>query len=73
MSADEDEVQSPIIIVQRGGCSFVTKTRNIMHAGGKVAVIIDTHNENIKNVSMSDDGTGAGLAIPAVLIGKEDG
>lgn len=51
----------------------MTKVRNIMHAGGKAAIIIDSQNENITRVYMSDDGTGSGLAIPAVLIGKKDG
>ena len=44
-----------------------------MHAGGKVAIIIDSKNENISNFSMADDGSGAGISIPSVLIGKKDG
>ena len=69
----EDEVQSAIFLVERGDCSFVTKTRNIARAGGKVAVIIDSKNENIANVILSDDGTGAGIRIPSVMIGSKDG
>ena len=38
-----------------------------------MAVIIDNRNENINGVIMSDDGTGAGLTIPGVLIGAKDG
>jgi len=60
-------------MVERGNCSFVTKTRNIAHSGGKLALIIDSENENITQVIMSDDGTGAGLRIPAVMIGSIDG
>ena len=60
-------------MVERGDCSFVTKTRNIARAGGKVAVIIDSKNENIANVILSDDGTGAGIRIPSVMIGSKDG
>ena len=29
--------------------------------------------EDVKNVVMSDDGTGLGIRIPAMLIGKKDG
>ena len=61
------------MMVERGGCHFVTKSRNIAKAGGKVAIIIDTENENIHKVVMSDDGTGMGLTIPSVLIGNKDG
>lgn len=60
-------------MVDRGGCSFVTKTRNIAHAGGKAAIIIDDKNENVTDIKLSDDGTGAGLRIPAVMISKQDG
>ena len=35
------------MMVERGGCHFVTKSRNIAKAGGKVAIIIDTENEDI--------------------------
>lgn len=41
--------------------------------GGAIAVIIDTLNENIKDVILSDDGTGAGIRIPAILIGSKQG
>lgn len=73
ISDDTTEIQSPIIVVERGNCTFVTKVRNIARAGGKAAIIIDSKNENITAVTMSDDGTGAGLRIPAVLIGQRDG
>ena len=38
-----------------------------------MAVIIDNQNEDIDGVIMSDDGTGAGIRIPSVLIGSKDG
>jgi len=61
------------MMVERGECSFVSKTRNIARAGGKLAIVIDTHKENITDVIMSDDGTGMGIGIPSVLIGRKDG
>lgn len=41
--------------------------------GGAVGIIVDDHNENIDGVLMSDDGTGGGIRIPSMLIGKKDG
>lgn len=51
----------------------MTKARNIARAGGKLAIVIDTENESIDNILMSDDGTGAGIRIPSILIGHGDG
>ena len=52
----------------------MTKVRNIEKAGGSLAVIIDdTSNEDVSKVIMSDDGTGTGIRIPAMLIGKKEG
>jgi hypothetical protein len=64
---------TPIFLVDRGNCSFVTKVRNIEKAGGSLAVIIDNQAEDVKNVIMSDDGTGTGIRIPAMLIGRKEG
>ena len=73
-SGDPDNVLSPIFLVDRGGCTFVTKVRNIEKAGGSLAVIIDDKDfEDARNVIMSDDGTGAGIRIPSMLISKSDG
>jgi len=38
-----------------------------------MAIIIDTENESIDNVIMSDDSTGAGIRIPSVMIGNLNG
>lgn len=51
----------------------MTKSRNIARAGGSVAMIIDNKSDTSKDLIMSDDGTGAGIRIPGVLIGKEHG
>ena len=64
----------PIVLVEATTkCSFVTQTRNIERQGGALALIIDNVNENITNVMLSDDGTGAGIRIPAMLINKKQG
>ncbi len=64
---------TPIFLVDRGHCTFVTKVRNVERAGGSLAVIIDDNFEDVNKVIMSDDGTGTGIRIPAMLIGKKEG
>lgn len=51
----------------------MTKVRNIERAGGSLAVIINDNFEDVSKVIMSDDGTGTGIRIPAMLIGKREG
>jgi hypothetical protein len=68
-----DEDQPIFFIAQRGECSFVQKIRNMEDAGVSVGIIIDTNNEEIEKIIMSDDGTGDGIIIPAVIISQEQG
>ena len=62
-----------ILIARRGSCSFVNKVRNAERAGASLLVVVDNQVENVKNVIMGDDGTGTGIRIPSMLIGKSDG
>jgi hypothetical protein len=64
---------TPFYIAQRGHCSFVQKVRNMENIGVAVGIVIDDYSENIAEVLMSDDGTGGGIRIPSMLIGKSDG
>jgi hypothetical protein len=57
-----------MMIAERGNCSFVTKVRNMEQAGVAVALIVDDQNEGVNDIVMSDDGTGAGVRIPSLLI-----
>jgi len=61
------------MIADRGNCSFVTKVRHMEDAGVAVAIIIDNTEESVDSIIMSDDGTGAGIRIPGLLINKKDG
>ena len=62
------------IVVERGGdCSFTTKVRHVEEAGASLAIIIDDKEEDIEMVNMADDGAGAGIRIPSMLISKSDG
>jgi|JI9StandDraft_1071089.scaffolds.fasta_scaffold129068_2 hypothetical protein len=70
---DPDTDPSPIVLIERGECSFVTKIRNAEHAGARLVLIIDDKDEEIENVILIDDGNGNGIRIPAMLITKKDG
>jgi len=70
---DDENNPTPIILVDRGNCTFVMKIRNIEHAGGRLGIVMDNTIEDVTNVIMSDDGTGMGITIPSLLIGKSDG
>jgi len=41
--------------------------------GGALAIIVDPMEEDINDVYLSDDGTGAGIRIPAMMIDKYSG
>ena len=69
----EDTIPTKILLLDRGDCSFVAKVRNAERAGASLVVVIDNKVENVTNVIMGDDGTGVGIRIPSMLIGKTDG
>jgi len=62
------------MIAARGECTFVTKVRNMEDVGVAVGIVVDNNEEeDINNIIMSDDGSGAGIRIPSMLISKSDG
>lgn len=61
------------ILADRGDCTFVQKVRNMEDAGASLGIVIDNSDEDIENLHMSDDGSGAGIRIPSLLISKKDG
>ena len=67
------ESDFPIILIKRGGCSFVKKARNAQNAGAGMLIVINNDNENIHNLVMSDDGTGGDIYIPVAMISLNDG
>ena len=70
MNTTDQDDRSPFFIAKRGECSFVQKVRNMENIGVAVAIIVDNHAEIIDEILMSDDGTGGGIRIPSMLIGK---
>jgi hypothetical protein len=47
--------------------------RNAEKAGASLVVVVDERVEDVTGVIMSDDGTGTGIRIPSMLIGKDSG
>ena len=70
---DSDGDITPFFVAYRGDCSFVKKVRNMEQIGVAVAIIIDDTSDKIDDIVMSDDGTGGGIRIPSMIIGKSDG
>jgi len=66
---EQHQHRVPFFIADRGECSFVEKVRNIEEAGAAMAIIIDNNqDDNITRIVMTDDGSGAGIRIPSMLI-----
>lgn len=82
------EWKSPfILLIDRGGCTFVQKVRNAQHAGAAAVIIADNvcqcAHEDICTPEpgeiceehepiMGDDGSGYDITIPSVLLFKQD-
>ena len=69
----DSSFQPPFMIADRGGCPFVQKVRNMEEAGVAMGIVVDNSDEDISEIVMSDDGTGAGIRIPSMLISKKSG
>ena len=61
-------LELPVILLDRGDCTFVTKVRNVEKAGANVALIADRKQENSNIFIMSDDGSGHSINIPSFLL-----
>jgi hypothetical protein len=73
ISIEKGGFMTPFMLADRGDCSFVSKVRNMEDAGAAVGIVVDSTDENVEDLIMSDDGSGAGIRIPSMLISKKDG
>ncbi|MDY7094422.1 MAG: M36 family metallopeptidase [Acidobacteriota bacterium] len=64
-------VSGNIALIDRGSCSFVTKTRNAQNVGATAVVIVN--NQGDTAITLGDDGTGGDITIPAGMIGQGNG
>jgi hypothetical protein len=72
-SNENDPRNSPILLVERGSCSFTTKTRHAQLIGAKMVIVIDNDDENTDSVILADDGKGSSITIPTIMIAKKHG
>ncbi|CAG9316295.1 unnamed protein product [Blepharisma stoltei] len=70
---DPDPSHTPILLLERGGCSFISKVRNAQNIGASAVLVFDNVDEDVTKHAIIDDGTGANIYIPSLLISKEDG
>ena len=61
-------LELPVILLERGKCTFVTKVRNVEKAGANIALIGDNKEEQSEVYIMSDDGSGHSINIPSFFI-----
>ncbi|MBL8199208.1 MAG: S8 family serine peptidase [Chromatiales bacterium] len=62
------ELSGKIALVQRGGCNFDVKVRNVQDAGAKAALVFSDQGEPLLM-----NGSRNGITIPALMIGHDDG
>ena len=67
--ADGTDFSGQAVLIDRGGCAFVTKTNNAQAAGAEFVVV--TNNREGAPFRMSGDGTG--ITINSVMISQADG
>ncbi|XP_028269725.1 protease-associated domain-containing protein 1-like [Parambassis ranga] len=71
---NQDVIQGQVILVERGGCSFVQKARHVEEAGGKAVLIADNAEDNDSQyLDMVADGSTAKPSIPALFLLGRDG
>ena len=68
---DKVAMELPVLLIERGDCTFVTKVRNVEKAGANVALIGDNKLEDSEIFIMSDDGSGHSINIPSFFIDKK--
>ncbi|OMJ73183.1 hypothetical protein SteCoe_28189 [Stentor coeruleus] len=64
---------NPILILDRGNCSFVVKVRNAQSIGASAVIIANNREGDPEHIMMIDDGTAGNIYIPSMLISKDNG
>ncbi|KAL8257162.1 hypothetical protein R6Q59_029203 [Mikania micrantha] len=65
----EESINSPFVLIVRGGCSFEDKVRSAQSAGFKAAIVYNNDDSDL--VAMA--GTSTGIVIHAVFVSKSSG
>ncbi|XP_022336700.1 protease-associated domain-containing protein 1-like [Crassostrea virginica] len=71
---DKQLVHGAVVLIQRGDCSFVTKTINAENAGAVAVLITDNDTQNDEaQIQMVQDGTEREVQIPSLFLLGKDG
>ncbi|GAB3203237.1 putative repeat protein (TIGR01451 family) [Pontibacter aydingkolensis] len=68
---NQAEISGNIALIDRGGCSFISKALNAQASGATAVIVIN--NIDGPAISMGGDETGTAVLIPAIMISKADG
>lgn len=77
-SADQMQIEMfkerAAIMVKRGGCSFVKKSLNVQKVGAKIAIVVDSVDEDEEDVIMIDNNNqGEMVFIPTYMVNHKQG
>lgn len=70
---DDENPSTKILLVDRGGCSFVRKVRMAQNAGAAAVIVMNHDFSSKKTVYMGNDGSGDDIKIPSVFVDYETG
>ncbi|PVD23661.1 hypothetical protein C0Q70_16934 [Pomacea canaliculata] len=69
-----NNVERAVAFILRGGCSFLTKSRQVEKAGAVAVIVADNDEENDEYmIDMVDDSTGRSVEIPSLFLMGKDG
>lgn len=69
----EEADKYPIILAERGGCTFTQKAQNAQLAGARMLIVVDTLEEPLDQTMPVGDGQDSSVHIPTVMIGPRHG
>ncbi|KAK3776110.1 hypothetical protein RRG08_046777 [Elysia crispata] len=69
-----NDVRGGVVLILRGGCSFLTKSKIAQRGGAVAAIIMDDDGREIdRMIDMADDNTGRTVEIPSAFLTGKDG
>ncbi|CAG5924710.1 unnamed protein product [Menidia menidia] len=72
--SNKEIINGQVILVERGGCSFVQKAQRVQEAGGKAVLIADNAEDNDSQyLDMVTDGSTDKPSIPSLFLLGRDG
>jgi len=69
--ASDEEEDPPILVAERGGCTFTQKAMKAQILGAKMLIVLDKVDEDTSFIMPIGDGNEKGVYIPTVLLNKK--